>query len=688
MDRLMPQDPHRIGAYRLLGRLGEGGMGQVYLARSERGRTVAVKTIRSALAQEPDFRRRFSLEIAAARRVGGSWTAPVLDADTEGPVPWVATGYIAGPSLHEIVSRDYGPLPERSVRLLANGLAHALRDIHGAGLVHRDLKPSNVLLTIDGPRVIDFGIARALESAPGEGVTRTGATVGSPGFMSPEQVRGQQISPASDVFCYGSLLAYAATGRTPFGALDSGVHILMFRIAEEGPDLTDIPEGLRRLIAGCLAKEPERRTTVEELLAATTPDNSREPWLPGELVAQLGRHAVALLDSENPESRTDARAVPADPTATGATGATAAAPADPTATGAAGQTAVGPTPLDPGPTRPAPPSWPSSATPQPRPVPVPSPYSQPNTPYRPDAPSIPSLGGYGPSPYGSTGAGPAAPRRRRAVPVLAVGAVLVVMAVLGVVVATQLTGGSGSGSDAAIEEGYLGAWQGEYENASGEVRELRFEITQGAEGEIVGSALTLSPTILCSYEVRLDSFEERLSFTEESAWAVPSHQTTETCRDNSTPQTLQLSENGEEMTWNYGEQTATLSPADTASEANVPETLLGAWRDEWRDEGLDGEEVDGEDIITISQGPIGEPVLRFERSEADELVCAWDNRLVKVEGREITLGPDVLDESVSDPDCGVYSGFRLWHEEDDDDTIKVIWLTALDNDPGEFERND
>ncbi len=310
MDRLMPDDPRRIGQYRLLGRLGEGGMGQVFLARSERGRTVAVKTIRRELAQEHDFRRRFALEITAARRVGGRWTAPVLDADTEAATPWVATGYIAGPSLHEVVGRDFGPLPERSVLLLANGLAHALRDIHGAGLVHRDLKPSNVLVTIDGPRVIDFGIARALEST-GESVTRTGATVGSPGFMSPEQVRGQRLTPASDIFCLGSLLAYAATGRTPFGALDSGVHILMFRIAEETPDLTEVPENLRRLISGCLAKEPERRTTVEELLAATGPDGSREPWLPGEPVAQLGRHAIELLDSENPESRTDTPAVKA-----------------------------------------------------------------------------------------------------------------------------------------------------------------------------------------------------------------------------------------------------------------------------------------------------------------------------------------------------------------------------------------
>ncbi|TDC06060.1 serine/threonine protein kinase, partial [Streptomyces sp. 8K308] len=330
MDRLTAQDPRRIGQYRLLGRLGQGGMGQVYLARSERGRTVAVKTIKPDLAQEPDFRRRFALEIAAAQRVGGQWTAPVLDSDTQASSPWVATGYVAGPSLHEVVSRDFGTLPERSVSLLANGLARALTDIHAADLVHRDLKPSNVLLTIDGPRVIDFGIARALDANHG-GLTRTGATIGSPGFMSPEQVRGERVTPASDIFCLGSLLAYASTGRTPFGTLDTSVHLLLYRVAEEEPDLAGIPEGLRHLISGCLHQDPERRFGLPELLSLTTPDGSREPWLPGPLIAQLGRHAVELLDSEGPESRTDRRAVGAPGQAAPASwaGATPASPAAP-----------------------------------------------------------------------------------------------------------------------------------------------------------------------------------------------------------------------------------------------------------------------------------------------------------------------------------------------------------------------
>ncbi len=161
MDQLGIGDPQTIGGYRLLARLGAGGMGQVYLARSDRGRTVAVKLVREELARQEEFRARFRQEVRAARQVGGDWTAPVLDADTEAAVPWVATGYVAGPSLQQVVGHDHGALPERSVRILGAGLAHALKDIHAAGIIHRDLKPSNVLVTIDGPRVIDFGIARA-----------------------------------------------------------------------------------------------------------------------------------------------------------------------------------------------------------------------------------------------------------------------------------------------------------------------------------------------------------------------------------------------------------------------------------------------------------------------------------------------------------------------------------------------
>lgn len=312
MEKLGSVDPQRIGAYRLLGRLGAGGMGQVYLARSDRGRTVAIKLVREELAEQQEFRDRFRREVMAARRLGSTWTAPVLDADTDATVPWVATGYVAGPSLQATVSGRafasagpapgaYGPLPERSVHILGNGLAHALRAIHTAGLIHRDLKPSNILLTIDGPRVIDFGIARALDTVTDGGLTRTGALVGSPGFMSPEQVRGERVTTACDVFCLGSVLAYASTGRLPFGGTASGVHALMFRIAQEDPDLTGVPVGLVELVQHCLNKDPEARPTTDEILDRLAEDHTSEPWLPGALIAQLGRHAVELLDSEDPE---------------------------------------------------------------------------------------------------------------------------------------------------------------------------------------------------------------------------------------------------------------------------------------------------------------------------------------------------------------------------------------------------
>ncbi|MFK4543726.1 serine/threonine protein kinase [Streptomyces tendae] len=376
MDGLIPDDPERIGRYRLLGRLGEGGMGRVYLARSDRGRTVAVKTVREELARMPDFRRRFAQEVKAAQRVGGEWTAPVLDADTEAATPWVATGYVAGPSLAEVVDRQYGPLPSPTLRVLAAGLVRALQTIHGAGLVHRDLKPSNVLVTIDGPRVIDFGIARALDASTqsAEGLTKAGAVVGSPGFMSPEQVRGEKVSYASDVFCLGAVLAYAATGRMPFGTDEGGLHSLLFRIATEEADLTGVPEPWQGVVSACLAKEPEKRPTPEELLTsievtAGADDTPGGAWLPGEVLAELGRHAVQLLDSEDPEDRAPVGAAPA------------AAPAagfgpPPAAYGPATPPWQGRSPLEAGPGAVARPSPYSTPAPAAAPV-TPSPYAPP-----------------------------------------------------------------------------------------------------------------------------------------------------------------------------------------------------------------------------------------------------------------------------------------------------------------------
>ncbi|MFI6644340.1 serine/threonine-protein kinase [Streptomyces sp. NPDC050504] len=300
---LGPDDPAEVGPYRILGVLGAGGMGRVYLGRSAGGRTVAVKLVLAELAAEEEFRRRFAREVAAARRVGGEWTAPVLDADTGAANPWVATGYVPGPSLARVVGTDHGPLPEGPVLALAGGLARALTGIHAAGLVHRDLKPSNVLVTAEGPRVIDFGIARALDAVTGAGatgagtLTGTGVVIGSPGFMSPEQVRGERLGPASDVFSLGAVLAYAATGRMPFGAPDIGVHSLMYRVANEEPELGGMPDAVAPLVLECLAKRAAARPSAAEV-AARAPWRAGVPWLPPEVLFRLGRDAARLLALE------------------------------------------------------------------------------------------------------------------------------------------------------------------------------------------------------------------------------------------------------------------------------------------------------------------------------------------------------------------------------------------------------
>ncbi|MEU5232435.1 serine/threonine-protein kinase [Streptomyces anulatus] len=298
-------DPARIGPYPLLGRLGAGGMGRVYLARSAGGRTVAVKVVHEEHIANGEFRARFRREIEAARRVGGRYTAPVLDADADAEPPWVATGYVPGPSLEQAV-REHGPLPAESVHALAEGLLRALRGIHAAGIVHRDLKPSNVLLTVDGPRVIDFGIARALQVSVESLLTSTGMVIGSPGFMAPEQILGEETGPGADVFSLGCVLMYAATGRLPFGAGVSNQHAVMFRIVQSPPDLaavTDTP--LRELIERCLTKSVAERPGVDVLLEGLTPSpSSAAPhgaWLPPVLLARLAQQSALLLDAEVPE---------------------------------------------------------------------------------------------------------------------------------------------------------------------------------------------------------------------------------------------------------------------------------------------------------------------------------------------------------------------------------------------------
>ncbi|MFD3482261.1 protein kinase [Streptomyces sp. NPDC058665] len=306
---LAVSDPARIGPYLLLGRLGAGGMGRVFLARSDNGRTVAVKVVHEEHVSDRQFRARFRREIEAARKVGERYTAPVLDAGPADEPPWVATAYVPGLSLEQVV-RLYGPLPAASLHTLADGLLKALKDIHGAGIVHRDLKPSNVMLTVDGTKVIDFGIARALETSVESLLTSTGMVIGSPGFMSPEQVLGERVGAKSDVFTLGCVLTYAATGQLPFGQRASNQHAVMFQIVEGEPDLTRVEDAaLRAFIARCLTKRVDQRPDVDELLAdpeGPRPSAARGAWLPAGVVTHLAQQSARLLDAEAAPVREEA----------------------------------------------------------------------------------------------------------------------------------------------------------------------------------------------------------------------------------------------------------------------------------------------------------------------------------------------------------------------------------------------
>ncbi|MFJ9898552.1 protein kinase [Streptomyces sp. NPDC091280] len=294
----------RIGPYDLLRRLGGGGMGDVYLARSRGGRLVAVKVVRPHLAQDPGFRRRFRAEVEAARKVGGFYTAPVVDADPEAGTPWLATAYIPGPSLQEAVAA-FGPLPVGNVTALGAGLAEGLAAIHACGLVHRDLKPGNVILAEDGPRIIDFGIARALDASPR---LTTHGVIGTPAFMSPEQVRDGQVGPRSDVFSLASLLAHAVTGRTPFG--DGTTFAVLHRVVYEDPDLTGVPPALAALLLPCLEKDPAHRPTAPELLdrfaAATQAYDPAARRNPDEVATMIVRRGALMATLLMPQEGTDA----------------------------------------------------------------------------------------------------------------------------------------------------------------------------------------------------------------------------------------------------------------------------------------------------------------------------------------------------------------------------------------------
>ncbi|MFJ4832396.1 PQQ-binding-like beta-propeller repeat protein [Streptomyces sp. NPDC088747] len=291
VDQLTQHDPRRIGPFEVLGRLGAGGMGLVYLARSASGRRVAIKTVRTELAEDQLFRVRFSREVEAARAVSGFYTAAVVDADARAAVPWLATAYVPAPSLEEIVN-ECGPMPAQAVRWLAAGVAEALQSIHGAGLVHRDLKPSNVLVVEDGPRVIDFGIASGVSNTR---LTMTNVAVGTPAYMSPEQAKdSRSVTGASDVFSLGSMLVFAATGHAPFHGANPVETVFM--LLREGPDLEGLPAELRPLIESCMQMEAAGRPNPADLQAQLAPhlfgsgsddSGTASAWLPERAVSLI-----------------------------------------------------------------------------------------------------------------------------------------------------------------------------------------------------------------------------------------------------------------------------------------------------------------------------------------------------------------------------------------------------------------
>ncbi|WP_344437596.1 serine/threonine-protein kinase [Kitasatospora nipponensis] len=289
---LQPDDPGEVAGYRLYARLGAGGMGRVYLSYTPGGRPVALKVVRPEFAEEPEFRRRFAQEVANAQRIHGLYTAQVIDAGAEAESPWLVSAYVPGPSLQQVV-REHGALPVRTVLLLLGGIAEALQAIHGVDVVHRDLKPANVLVAADGPRVIDFGIARAADATA---LTGTGLRIGSPAFMSPEQAMGAAVTPATDVFALGALAAYVAGGVQPFGeGPDTAV---LFRVVYEPPVLDAVPDELRELLLRCLAKSPEDRPSPAEIIeiARNHPEvggqlRFTDDWLPAPVATEITRRS-------------------------------------------------------------------------------------------------------------------------------------------------------------------------------------------------------------------------------------------------------------------------------------------------------------------------------------------------------------------------------------------------------------
>ncbi len=412
---LKADDPAVVGGYRLAAVLGAGGMGKVYLSYTPGGRPLAIKVIRAEFGEDPEFRRRFQQEVRSAQRVQGLYTAPVIDSDTEGAQPWLATAYVPGPSLAHAVAR-HGGLPLRSVLLLTVGVAEALGVIHGAGIVHRDLKPANVLLAADGPRVIDFGIARAADTTA---LTGTGVSVGTPAFMAPEQAAAGTVTPATDVFALGQIAAYAAIGAPAFGEGPS--HAVLYRIVHEDPDLSRLPDELRPLVSRCLSRDPADRPALADIIRmcheiSPEPLRQGEDWLPQEVAGSITERLRMPAPAPTPPPQPSAAPTPTE-FAPG--NAPTPPPGGPTYTPTGYAVASAPTQTGPG--TPGAPGAPGSVPPgpwqrhayqqgHPTPPPQPSGFQQPGF----------QQSGFQQPGWGSSGFQPAAPRRKR--PGLVVGA--------------------------------------------------------------------------------------------------------------------------------------------------------------------------------------------------------------------------------------------------------------------------
>ncbi|MFC9182143.1 protein kinase [Streptomyces globisporus] len=417
---LKADDPAVVGGYRLAAVLGAGGMGKVYLSYTPGGRPLALKVIRPEFGEDPEFRRRFQQEVRSAQRVQGLYTAPVIDSDTEGAQPWLATAYVPGPSLAHAVAR-HGGLPLRSVLLLTVGVAEALGVIHGAGIVHRDLKPANVLLAADGPRVIDFGIARAADTTA---LTGTGVSVGTPAFMAPEQAAAGTVTPATDVFALGQIAAYAAIGVPAFGEGPS--HAVLYRIVHEDPDLSRLPDELRPLVSRCLSRDPADRPALADIIRmcheiSPEPLRQGEDWLPRSVAGSITERLRMPAPAPTPPPQPSAAPTPTEfapgsaptpppggphYTPTGYAVASAPTQTGPGTQGAPGTPGTPGSPGAPGAPRSVPPGpWQQSAYQQGHPTspPQPSGFQQPGF----------QQSGFQQPGWGSTGFQPAAPRPKR-----------------------------------------------------------------------------------------------------------------------------------------------------------------------------------------------------------------------------------------------------------------------------------